>query len=94
LKILLHPFFDEIISSHASGTPKEHIEFWHWLQQRQPFDVGKTLLIDDSLAVLRAARAFGIQHLLSVSRPDTRQPKKVIVDYPAIEDFRELMAGL
>ena len=93
-KTCLHPFFDEIISAHASGKPKEHFGFWHWLRQRQPFDPSRTLLIDDSLAVLQAAHAFGIQHLLSVSRPDSRQPKKVILDYPAIEDFRELMAGL
>ncbi|MEC4747598.1 GMP/IMP nucleotidase [Methylomicrobium sp. Wu6] len=93
-KTCLHPFFDEIISSHDCGKPKEHTEFWRWLNQRQPFDNSKTLLIDDSLAVLNSAKAFGIQNLLSVSRPDSRQPKKVIVDYPAIEDFRELMAGL
>ncbi|WP_374086539.1 GMP/IMP nucleotidase [Methylomicrobium lacus] len=93
-KTCLHPFFDEIISSHAAGKPKEHAEFWHWLHRRQPFDKSRTLLIDDSLAVLNSARAFGIQHLLSVSRPDSAQPKKVIIDYPAIEDFRELMAGL
>ena len=93
-KTCLHPFFDEIISSHDCGKPKEHIEFWHWLQQHQPFDKSKTLLIDDSLAVLNSARAFGIQNLLSVSKPDSKQPKKVILAYRAIEDFWELMAGL
>jgi 5'-nucleotidase len=93
-KTCLHPFFDEIISSHDSGKPKEHAEFWHWLNRRQPFDKSRTLLIDDSLAVLHAARSFGIQYLLSVSRPDSAQPKKVIIDYPAIEDFRDLMTGL
>jgi GMP/IMP 5'-nucleotidase len=52
------------------------------------------LLIDDSLAVLNAARLFGIAHLISVSRPDTQLPKKEITGFPAIEDFRELMPGL
>jgi HAD superfamily hydrolase (TIGR01509 family) len=93
-KTCLHTFFDEIISSHDCGKPKEHPEFWHWLNQCHPFDKSKTLLIDDSLAVLNSARAFGIENLLSVSRPDSRQPKKMIIDYPAIEDFRELMTGL
>lgn len=93
-KTCLYPFFDEIVSSHDSGKPKEHAEFWQWLNRRQPFDKCRTLLIDDSLAVLHAAKSFGIQHLLSVSRPDSAQPKKVIIDYPAIEDFRELMTGL
>jgi HAD superfamily hydrolase (TIGR01509 family) len=90
----LHTFFDEIVSSHACGKPKEHAEFWHWLHRCHPFDNRKTLLIDDSLAVLNAARAFGIENLLSVSRPDSRLPKRVIIDYPAFEDFRELMPGL
>ncbi|MGR8940719.1 MAG: GMP/IMP nucleotidase [Gammaproteobacteria bacterium] len=93
-KTCLHPFFDAIISSHACGKPKEQLEFWHWLNQHHPFDKCRTLLIDDSPAVLNSARAFGIENLLSVSRPDSRQPKKVIIAYRAIEDFRELMPGL
>jgi len=93
-KTCLHRFFDDIISSHTLGFPKEHAEFWHRLQQQQPFEKHNTLLIDDSLAVLSAARQFGIEHLISVSRPDTQLPKKDITDFPAIEDFRELMSGL
>jgi putative hydrolase of the HAD superfamily len=90
----LQEFFDGIISSHDLGFPKEHADFWRLLQQRVPFEKQTSLLIDDSLTVLNSARQFGIAHLISVSRPDTKLPKRVIVDYPAIEDFRELMAGL
>ncbi|MCK9635745.1 MAG: GMP/IMP nucleotidase [Methylobacter tundripaludum] len=93
-KTCLQAFFDGIISSHDLGYPKEQAEFWRLLQQRVPFEKQSALLIDDSLAVLNSARQFGIAHLISVSRPDTKQPKKEITDYPAIEDFRELMAGL
>ena len=93
-KTCLQPFFDGIISSHDLGLPKEQSEFWELLQQQQPFDKKTTLLIDDSEAVLNSARLFGIAHLISVSKPDSKQPKKEVVDYPAIEDFRELMAGL
>jgi putative hydrolase of the HAD superfamily len=93
-KTCLQPFFDGIISSHDLGLPKERAEFWGLLQQHQPFDKNTTLLIDDSLAVLNSARLFGIAHLISVSKPDSKQPKKTITDYPSIEDFRELMAGL
>ncbi|MGZ4997325.1 MAG: HAD family hydrolase, partial [Methylobacter sp.] len=59
-----------------------------------PFEKQTALLIDDSVAVLNAAKQFGIAHLISVSKPDTKQPKRLIAGYPAIEDFRELMAGL
>ena len=93
-KTCLQPFFDGIISSHDVGFPKEHAEFWEFLQQQQPFDKKTTVLIDDSLAVLNSARLFGIAHLISVSKPDSKQPKKDVTDYPAIEDFRELMSGL
>jgi putative hydrolase of the HAD superfamily len=93
-KTCLQPFFDGIISSHDLGFPKEHADFWQLLQQQQPFDKKTTLLIDDSLAVLNSARLFGIAHLISVSKPDSSQPKKDVTDYPAIEDFRELMSGL
>ena len=93
-KTCLQPFFDDIISSHDLGFPKENPGFWPLLQQQQAFDKQTTLLIDDSLAVLNSARQFGIAHLISVSKPDSRQPKKTVIDYLAIEDFRELMIGL
>ena len=90
----LQPFFDELISSHDFGLPKEHVGFWHRLQEKQAFDKQATLLIDDSLAVLNSARQYGIKHLVSVSRPDSGMPKREISDFPAVEDFRELMTGL
>ena len=93
-KTCLQPFFDDIISSHDLGFPKEHPDFWNLLQQQYPFAKQTTLLIDDSMAVLNSARLFGIAHLISVSKPDSNQPKKNITGYPAIEDFRELMIGL
>jgi HAD superfamily hydrolase (TIGR01509 family) len=93
-KTCLQPFFDGIFSSHDFGLPKEHPGFWPLLQKKRPFRNQSTLLIDDSLAVLHAARQSGIRHLISISKSDTKLPKKVIIDYPAIEDFRELMTGL
>ena len=93
-KTCLQPFFDGIISSHDFGVPKEHAGFWSLLQQQQSFDKQTTLLIDDSLAVLNSARLFGIAHLITVSKPDSKQPKKHVAGYPSIEDFRELMTGL
>jgi len=87
-------FFDEVVSSHDYKLPKEHPEFWDKLSYKQFFNKQTTLLIDDSLPVLKSARQYGIAHLVSVSRPDSGMPKKEIVDFPAIEDFRELMPGL
>ncbi len=93
-KTCLQPFFDAIISSHDMGVPKEQANFWELLQQRQAFEKQATLLVDDNLAVLDSAQRFGIGYLISISKPDTRLPKRDITNYPAIEDFRELMNGL
>ncbi|SJM89179.1 putative hydrolase [Crenothrix polyspora] len=93
-KTALQHFFDDIISSHDVGLPKEHQGFWQSLQNTQVFENHNTVLIDDSLAVLHSARQFGIAHLVSISKPDSQLPNRQISDYPAIEDFRALMVGL
>ena len=93
-KTCLDRFFDQIISSHDYGSPKETQEFWLQLDKQHAFDKKRTLMIDDSLAVLKSARLYGIKYLISISKPDSQQAKRVIADFPAIEDFRELMPYL
>ncbi|MDD4915365.1 MAG: GMP/IMP nucleotidase [Methylococcales bacterium] len=93
-KTSLHVFFDEIISSHDFGMAKEQPGFWQALQDRHMFEKRRTLLVDDSLAVLRSARNFGIAHLVSICKPDSRVAKKQITEFAGIEDFRALMPNL
>jgi len=93
-KTCLQQFFDQIISSHDFGFAKEQQDFWQILQDRHIFEKDRALLVDDSLAVLRSARQFGIAHLVSISKPDSQRPNRVITDFPAVEDFRALMPGL
>jgi putative hydrolase of the HAD superfamily len=88
----LEPHFDAIVSSHALGAAKEAQAFWERLAAVESFDPARTLLVDDSLPVLDAARAYGIRHLVCVKRPDTRQPPKDTRDYPAIDSFAELLS--
>lgn len=87
-------FFDQVISSHQLGLPKEHAEFWHRLQNLVPFDKQRTLFVDDSPAVLGSARDYGIRWLLAVLRPDSREPPRAPGDFPAIHDFSEIIGGL
>jgi 5'-nucleotidase len=82
--------FDAIVSSHDLGSPKETAAFWHSLQKIEPFDPGKTLLADDSLPVLRAAREYGIRHIVAMRKPDSKRPARDIDEFPAIESFLEL----
>lgn len=85
--------FDALICSHDLGLPKEDVRFWNKLQKVEPFSSGNTLLVDDSLPVLRSAREYGIQHLLAVYKPDTKGPLKEVEDFMAIHKFEEIMPG-
>ena len=87
----LTPHFDAIVSSHALGAAKEEQEFWQRLAAIEPFAPARTLLVDDSLPVLDSARLYGIAQLVAVKKPDTQQPEKDTGDYPAIDDFSQLM---
>jgi putative hydrolase of the HAD superfamily len=93
-KTCLNIFFDQIIISHDFGLAKEQQGFWQALQNVHLFEPGRTLLVDDSLAVLASARHFGIAHLVAISKPDSLAPRREITEFPAIEDFRTLMSGL
>jgi putative hydrolase of the HAD superfamily len=84
-------YFDAVVCSHDLGQPKEHAGFWDKLQRIQPFEKRTALLIDDSLPVLRAARAFGIDQLLAVSRPDSRLPEKEAEEFAVLRSFRDIM---
>jgi putative hydrolase of the HAD superfamily len=82
---------DLLVTSHDIGLPKEDPQFWQALQQVEPFNPATTLLIDDSLPVLRSAREYGIAHLVAVYRPDTRQPRKDVGEFQAIETFLDII---
>jgi len=87
----LHNHLDHVICSHEFGMPKENPLFWDKLKTRLPFENASTLLIDDSLAVLRSARQYGIQWLLAVLNPDSKTPAKSIDEFEAIESFRQIL---
>lgn len=87
----LQGYFDAVICAHEFGTPKEGEGFWQHLQRVEPFDTARTLLIDDSLAVLRAARRYGLRHLLAVHYPDSRGDKRQVDEFAAINGFADLL---
>lgn len=90
-KIPLTPHLERIVCAHDLGIPKEHPQFWLQLQTIEPFDPAKTLLIDDSLSVLRSAQAFGIRHLLCVDNPDSQRPPRNITEFPTLHHFQQLL---
>jgi len=93
-KTRLGGFFDQIISSHQLGLPKEHPQFWSRLQNLYPFDKTRTLFVDDSTSVLDSAKDYGIRWLLEILKPDSTGPLREAGKYPAIHDFSEITGGL
>jgi len=87
----LDVFFDELISSHDLNEPKESHAFWPKLRNQLGFDPRRSLLVEDSLAVLEAARAFGVRHTIAVSAPDSRQPARRVEGFIAVGSVSELL---
>ena len=84
---------DGVICSHDFNRPKEAPEFWREFERQHSIDKNHTLLIDDSLAVLRSAKQFGIKYLMSISKPDSRQPAREECEFQSIEDFADMITG-
>ena len=83
-------YFDEIISSHQFGYPKENTDFWETLQGYRAFDSASSVFIDDSLPVLACAENYGIAYPILVETPDSKKPRNSQSDYLGINHFNEL----
>ena len=93
-KTRLAGHFERIICAHDLGVPKEAADFWPRVHAIEPFDKGRTLFVDDSPAVLKAAGAFGFRWLLAVLQPDSTAPPRETAEFPAIRHFADLLPGL
>ncbi len=82
---------DRCISCHDYGRPKEDSRFWQQLSSEEPFDPARTLFIDDNAEVLAAAAAYGIQHLVTISQPDSARPARQQLAYPVVNDLAHLI---
>src|SRR5688572_4932752 len=82
---------DSVVCSHDFAAPKENAAFWRALERHEPFDAQRTLLIEDSLPVLAAARAYGLRHTVAIRRPDSNQPARAIAEFTAIDGVFELV---
>lgn len=82
--------FDAAFSSAEFGAPKEDARFWAGVREREPFDPRRSMFVDDSRSVLRAARAAGIAHVIGVKRPDSSRAALEHEGFPAIDGVAEL----
>ncbi|MFS1163107.1 GMP/IMP nucleotidase, partial [Aeromonas salmonicida] len=82
---------DLMVSTHELGWSKESQHCWQALAARLAFDPARTLFVDDSERILRAAADYGIGYQLAIQNPDSCQPEQSITAFPAIRDYAELM---
>ena len=82
---------DSVVCSHDFAAPKESAEFWRALEAHEPFDAARTLLIEDSLSVLAAARAYGLRHTIAIRRPDSQLPPRAIAEFLSVDGVFELV---
>ena len=90
----LDAHINTLISTHEFGVTKESQLLWQRLQHRLGFDPSRTLFVDDSLVILKAAQDFGIKHLLAVENPDSQLPAQRIDAFAATSDYRLLLEDI
>ena len=87
----LDRYVDECVCSHDLEAPKESGEFWSAFIGAKPFDPTRTLLLDDSVAVLRTAREFGVSHAVAIRRPDSSRRARVVEGFSAVDGVASLV---
>ncbi len=87
----LGDYFDGVISSHNYGHAKESQSFWHALREDVDFDVETTLFVDDSQPVLQSAADYGVEMLVTVTRPDTGLPVKEGSEFRGVEGVADML---
>lgn len=90
-QVKLEKWFEQMICSEQVGTAKEQAQFWPQLQKILPYDGKRTLFVDDTEAVLHAAKESGIEHLVHVAKPSSKLPARFSNCYQSIVNFQELI---
>ncbi|MFV2004637.1 MAG: GMP/IMP nucleotidase [Gammaproteobacteria bacterium] len=93
-KTSLHVHFDKIINAHDIGMAKEHEGFWQKLQDVEPYDRTRTMLIDDNLEVLECASEYGIKYCLGVQQPDSQGGVITSDRFSVINSFKEILPSV
>ncbi len=79
------------ITSAEIGYPKERTEFWRRAEAELGFSREKTLFVDDTLAVLRTAKQYGIRYVVYKARGNSKAKRGFSPDFATVMDFDELM---
>jgi len=86
--------FEQLISSHTIGLAKENPGFWKRLRTVEPYDRNRTILIDDSLPVLRQAKIEHLKYLWGIKTPDSQREDQISCEFPLIDDFKQCLPNI
>ena len=84
-------YFDELISAHDFGMPKEDIAIWSKIQDVIAYNPKRTLLIDDNLRALQTAKDYGIAYPLCATFVSPKLDKIDPKDFASFERYSEIM---
>ncbi|KUJ73549.1 HAD family hydrolase [Thiomicrospira sp. XS5] len=84
-------YFDEMISAHDFGMPKEDGALWAAIQNKVHFNPKHTLLVDDNLHALESAKTFGIAYQLAAVHVSPKMDKIDPKAFPYFENFNQIM---
>jgi 5'-nucleotidase len=84
-------YLNGAITSAEMGFPKEKLEFWRQAEKKLGFHKGKTLFVDDTLAVLRTAQEYGIGYIVYKARGNSKMAPLHSPDFTTVMDFNELL---
>lgn len=83
--------FHGTVTSHEIGFPKADLRFWREVNHMIPFDPRRSLLAEDTTAVLETACAYGIRYLVQVTKFSSTRPPGRSGRFFCIERFSEIM---
>ena len=83
-------YLDAMFSSHTVSWPKEDPRFWASIRHSEPFDPQRSIFVDDSPAVLAAARAAGIRWVIGLRHPDSQGTVRDHGPWPAVDRITDL----
>ena len=79
------------VTSAEMGFPKEKLEFWRRAEKKLGFHKDNTLFVDDTVAVLKTAKTYGIKYLVYKSLANSKIKPGSSAEFPTVTDFHELM---
>lgn len=84
-------YFDEMISAHDFGMPKEDRALWSAIRNKVHFNPKHTLLVDDNLQALASSKTFGIAYQLAATHVSPQLDRIDPQGFPHFEDFTQIL---